>query len=169
MTHVVHTAHGIMRQDTEGGHHGGTQLVLSPMPKTGMQTLEIAQEELPKNYFWWRRSTTESKICCPYVIALQMSCPRQLTIIWTFAVWSSAVTNKRCFTKVFSTVDRTSDCRMKSSVGSHGSFFKTFKRLQQSCFSSTEQHLAPCQLSQVHTHVSQHVQCSRQNCTQCTI
>ena len=50
MTHVVHTAHGIMRQDTEGGHHGGTQLVLSPMPKTGMQTLEIAQEELPDCY-----------------------------------------------------------------------------------------------------------------------
>ena len=47
MTHSVHTAHGIMLQDTEGERHGGTQLVLSSMPQTGMQTLKIGQEELP--------------------------------------------------------------------------------------------------------------------------
>ena len=45
MTCSVHTAHDIMLQDTEGEHHG--QLVLSSMPQTGMQTLKIAQEELP--------------------------------------------------------------------------------------------------------------------------
>ena len=62
-------------------------------------------------------------LCCPFVAALQMFCPWELTILRTFAVWSSAVTNKRYFRKVFSSVDRTSDCRMKSSVGSHGKIF----------------------------------------------
>ena len=100
-------------------------------------------------------------LCCPFVAALQMSCPRELTILWTFAVWSSAVTNKTYLRKVLSSVDRTSDCRMKSSVGSHGKFL-TFKRLQHS-------NVALCQLSQVHMQVSHNGQCSRQNCTQCTI
>ena len=80
MTHSVHTAHGIMLQDTEGEHHG--QLVLSSMPQTEMQTLKIAQEERPtyreksklalcsKNYFWWRRSTTESKQNEPSLLPL---------------------------------------------------------------------------------------------------
>ena len=54
MTHSVHTAHGIMLQDTEGEHHG--QLVLSSMPQTGMQTLKIAQEELPDCYITTRKS-----------------------------------------------------------------------------------------------------------------
>ena len=31
-----------MLQDTEGEHHGGTQLALLSMPQTGMQTLEVA-------------------------------------------------------------------------------------------------------------------------------
>ena len=44
MTHSVHTAHGIMLQDTKGEHH--SQLGLSSMPQTGMQTLKIAREEL---------------------------------------------------------------------------------------------------------------------------
>ena len=50
--------------------------------------------------------------------------------------------------------------KKKSSIGR----FLTFKMLQQTCFSSTEQHLAPCPLSQVHMQVSQHRQCSRKNC-----
>ena len=50
MTHSVHTVHGIMLQDNEGEHHGGPQLVLSSMPQTAMQTLKIAQEELPECY-----------------------------------------------------------------------------------------------------------------------
>ncbi|WP_294117756.1 hypothetical protein, partial [Thiolapillus sp.] len=73
-----------MLQDTEGEHHG--QLVLSSMPQTGMQTLKIAQEELPDCYittrkspnlhivqrtiFWWRRSTTESKQNEPSLLPL---------------------------------------------------------------------------------------------------
>ena len=52
----VHTAHGIMLQDIEGEHHGGTQLVLPSMPRTGEQTLEIAQEELPDCYITTRKS-----------------------------------------------------------------------------------------------------------------
>ena len=56
MTHSVHTAHGIMLQDTEGEHHGGTQLVLSSMPQTGMQTRKIVQEELPDCYITARKS-----------------------------------------------------------------------------------------------------------------
>ena len=56
MTHSVHTAHDIMLQDTEGEHHGETQLVLSSMPQTGMQTFEIAQEELPDCYITARKS-----------------------------------------------------------------------------------------------------------------
>ena len=86
MAHPVHTARGIMRQDTEGEHHGGTQLLFSSMPQTGMQTLKIAHEELPdcyittrkspklahcsENYFWWRRSTTESKQNEPSLLPL---------------------------------------------------------------------------------------------------
>ncbi len=104
MTHSVHTAHGIMLQDTEGEHHG--QLVLSSMPQTGMQTLKIAQEELPDCYITSRKSPNlhivqrtisggeeallkanrMNLLCCPFVAALQMSCPRELTILWTFAV-----------------------------------------------------------------------------------
>ena len=54
MTHSVHTARGIMLQDIEGEHHG--QLVLSSMPQTGMQTLKIAQEELPDCFITSRKS-----------------------------------------------------------------------------------------------------------------
>ena len=101
MAHPVHTAHGIMLQDTEGEHHGGTQLLLSSMPQTGMQTLKIAQEELPDCYITSRKSQNlhivqrtisggeeallkENRmnlLCCPFVAALQMSCPRELTIL----------------------------------------------------------------------------------------
>ena len=56
MTHFVHTAHGINLQCTEGEHHGGTQLVLPSMPQTGMQTLEIAQDELPDCCITTRKS-----------------------------------------------------------------------------------------------------------------
>ena len=99
MTHSVHTAHGIMLQDTEGEHHG--QLVLSSMPQTGMQTLKIAQEELPDCYITSRKSPNlhivqrtisggeeallkanrRNVLCCPFVAALQMSCPREFTIL----------------------------------------------------------------------------------------
>ena len=153
-----------------------------------MQTLKIAQEELPDCYITTRKSPNlhivqrtmsggeeallkanrMNLLCCPFVVALQMSCPRELRILWTFAVWSSAVTNKKYFRKVLSLVDRTTVCRVKSSVGSHGKFL-TFKRLQQSCFSSTEQHVSLWQFSQVHMQVSHNGQCSRQNCTQWTI
>ena len=95
-----------MLQSTEGEHHGGTQLVLSSMPQTGMQTLKIAQEELLDCYFTTRKSPNlrivqrtifggeeallnanrRNVLCCPFVAALQMSCPRQLTILSTFAV-----------------------------------------------------------------------------------
>ena len=101
MTHSVHTAHDIMLQDTEGEHHGGTKLVLSSVPLTDMQTLKIAQEELPDCYITSRKSPNlhivqrtisageeallkANKInllCCPFVAALQMSCPRELTIL----------------------------------------------------------------------------------------
>ena len=54
MMHSVHTSHGIMLQDTEGEHHG--QLILSSMPQTGLQTLKIAQEELPDRYITTRKS-----------------------------------------------------------------------------------------------------------------
>ena len=105
MTHFVHTAHGIMLQDTEEEHLG--QLVLSSMPRTGMQTLKIAQEELPDCCYITTRKSPNLHIvqrtisggeeallkanrmnllCCPFVAALQMSCPRELTILWTFAV-----------------------------------------------------------------------------------
>ena len=93
MTHPVHTAHGIMLQDTEGEHHG--QLVLSSMPQTGMQTLNIAQEELPDCYITTRKSPNfhivqrtisggeeallkanrMNLLCCPFVAALQIFCP----------------------------------------------------------------------------------------------
>ena len=56
MMHSVHTSHGIMLQDTEGEHHGGTQLVLSSMPQKGVQTLKIAREELPDRYITTRKS-----------------------------------------------------------------------------------------------------------------
>ena len=46
MTHSVHTAHDIMLQDTEGERRGRTQLVLTSMPQTGRQALNLAQEEL---------------------------------------------------------------------------------------------------------------------------
>ena len=101
MTHSVHTAHGIMLQDTEGERHGGTQLVLSSMPQTGMQTPKIAQEELLDCYITTRKSPNlhivqrtisggaeavlkanrMNLLCCPFVAALQMSCPRELTIL----------------------------------------------------------------------------------------
>ena len=101
MTYSVHTAHGIMLQDTEGEHRGGTQLVLPSMPQTGMQTLEIAQEELPDCYITTRKSTNlhiyqrtiscgeeallkanrMDLLCCLFAAALQMSCPRELTIL----------------------------------------------------------------------------------------
>ena len=45
-----------MLQDTDGEHRGGTQLLLLPEPQTGMQTLEIAQEELPDCYITSRKS-----------------------------------------------------------------------------------------------------------------
>ena len=89
-----------MLQDTEGEHYGGTQLVLSSMPQTGMQTLKIAQEELPehhyqeksklahcsKNYFFGGeeallKANRMNLLCCPFVAALQMSCPKELTIL----------------------------------------------------------------------------------------
>ena len=92
-----------MLQDTEGEHRGGTQLVLPSMPQTGMQTLEIAQEELPDCYITTRKSPnlhivqrtisgaeeallkanriSMNLLCCPFVAALQMSCPRELTIL----------------------------------------------------------------------------------------
>ena len=88
MTHSVHTAHGIMLQDTEGEHHG--QLVLSSMPQTEMQTLKIAPEELPDCYITSRKSSNlhivqrtisggeeallkanrMNLLCCPFVAAL---------------------------------------------------------------------------------------------------
>ena len=101
MTHSVHIAHGIMLQDTEGERHGGTQLVLLSMPQTGMQTPKIAQEELLDCYITTRKSPNlhivqrtisggeeallkanrMNLLCCPFVAALQMSCPRELTIL----------------------------------------------------------------------------------------
>ena len=88
-----------MLQDTEGEHHG--QLVLSSMLQTGMQTLKIAQEELPDCYITSRKSPNlhivqriisggeeallkangMNLLCCPFVAALQMSCPGELTIL----------------------------------------------------------------------------------------
>ena len=56
MTHSVHTAHGIMLQDIEEEHPGRTQLVSSSMPQTGMQTLTIAEEELPDSYITTMKS-----------------------------------------------------------------------------------------------------------------
>ena len=91
-----------MLQDTEGEHPGGTQLVLSSMPQTGMQTLNIAKEGLPdccyittrksKNLHIVQRTISGGEeallkanrinlLCCPFVAALQMSCPRELTIL----------------------------------------------------------------------------------------
>ena len=84
MTHSVHTAHGIMLQDTE------EELVLSSMPQTGMPTLKIAQEELPDCYITSRKSPNfhivqrtisggeeallkanrRNVLCCPFVAAL---------------------------------------------------------------------------------------------------
>ena len=88
MIHSVHTAHGIMLQDTDEEHHG--QLVLSSMPQTEMQTLKIAQEELPDCYITSRKSPNlhivqrtisggdeallkanrRNVLCCPFVAAL---------------------------------------------------------------------------------------------------
>ena len=91
-----------MLQDIEGEHHSGVELVLSSMPQTGMQTLKIAREELPDCcYITTRKSLnlhivqrtisggeeallTADKInllSCPFVAVLQMSCPRELTIL----------------------------------------------------------------------------------------
>ena len=101
MTHSLHSAHGIMLQDTEGEHHDRTQVVLSSMPQTGMQTLEIVQEELPDSYITTRKSPNlhivqrtisggeeallkanrMNLLCCPFEAALQMSCPGELTIL----------------------------------------------------------------------------------------
>ena len=84
-----------MLQDTEEEHHGGTQLVLLSMLQTGMQTLEIAQEELPDCYITTTKSpnlhivqrTISGReeallkanrmilLCCPFVAALQIFCP----------------------------------------------------------------------------------------------
>ena len=106
MTHFVHAANGILLQDTEGEHHGGTQLVLSPMPQTGMQTLEVAQKELSDCYITIRKNPNlhfvqrtisggeeallkanrMNFLCCPFVAALQMSCPRKLTKL-CFVTW----------------------------------------------------------------------------------
>ena len=101
MTHSVHTAHGMMLQDTEGEHLGGTQLVLSFMPQTGMQTLETAPEELPDCYITTRKSPNlhivqrtisggeeallkanrMNLLCCPFVTAPHMSYSIELTIL----------------------------------------------------------------------------------------
>ena len=90
MTHSVHTAYGIMLQDTEGEHHGGTLLVLSSMAQTGMQTLKIAQEELPDCYITTRKSPNlhivqrtiscgeenrMSLLCCPFVALCRCHAP----------------------------------------------------------------------------------------------
>ncbi|WP_419587557.1 hypothetical protein [Thiolapillus sp.] len=76
-------------------------LFLSSMPQTGMQTLKIAQEELSDCYITTRKSPNlhivqrtisggeeallkanrMNLLCCPFVAALQMSCPRELTIL----------------------------------------------------------------------------------------
>ena len=76
-------------------------LFLSCMPQTGMQTLKIAQEELSDCFITTRKSPNlhivqriisggeeallkangMNLLCCPFVAALQMSCPRELTIL----------------------------------------------------------------------------------------
>ena len=76
-------------------------LFLSSMPQTGMQTLKIAQEKLSDCYITTRKSPNlhivqrtifrgeealmkanrMNFLCCPFVAALQMSCPRKLTIL----------------------------------------------------------------------------------------
>ena len=101
MTHSVHTAHGIMLQDIEEEHPGRTQLVSSSMPQTGMQTLTIAEEELPDSYITTMKSpnlhivqktisggekallkaSRMDLLCCPFAAVLQMSCPREFTIL----------------------------------------------------------------------------------------
>ena len=106
MTHSVHTAHGITLQDTEGEQQGGTPLVLSSMPQTGMQTLKIGPRRTHYCYITTRKSPNlhivqrtifggeeallkanrKNLLCCPFVAALQMSCTRELTILGTFAV-----------------------------------------------------------------------------------
>ena len=105
MTQYVHTAHGIMLQDIEGEHHGGTKLVLPSMSQTGMQTLEIAQE-FPDCYITTRKSpelhivqrtisggeeallkaNRMSLLYCPFVTALQMSHRKELIILRNSAV-----------------------------------------------------------------------------------
>ena len=77
------------------------ELNLLSMPQTGMQTLKIAQEELPDCYITTRKSPNlhivqrtisggeeallkanrMSLLCCPFVAALQMSGSRELTIL----------------------------------------------------------------------------------------
>ena len=72
------------------------ELNLLSMPQTGMQTLKIAQEELPDCYITTRKSPNlhivqrtisgdeeallkanrMNLLCCPFVAALQMSCLR---------------------------------------------------------------------------------------------
>ena len=79
----------------EGEHHGGTQLALSSIPERGTQTFKIAQEELLYCYITTRKSPNVhivqrtifggeeallkanrmNLLCCPFVAALQMSCP----------------------------------------------------------------------------------------------
>ena len=83
-----------MLQDTEGEHPAGTQLVLPFMLQTGMQTFEIAPEELTDCYVTTRKSpnlhidqrtipggeeallpkaNTMHLLCCPFVTALPES------------------------------------------------------------------------------------------------
>ena len=176
MTHSVHIAYCIMLQDTEGEHHGGTQLVLSSMPQTGMQTSEITQElhtprlqhhyqekskpaHCSKNYFVVARGTAESKQNEPSLLPL-CNC--------SAGVLSQRAHNPLNFCRVVLCRNKQEIVqkgfqlsrqdiiqpkkKKKSSIGR----FLTFKMLQQTCFSSTEQHLAPCQLSQVYMQVSQH-------------
>ena len=77
------------------------ELNLLSMPQTGMQTLKIAQEELPDCYITTRKSpnlnivqrtisggeeallkaSRMNLLCCPLVVALQMPCPRELTLL----------------------------------------------------------------------------------------
>ena len=78
----------------------GTHVVLSSMPQTGMETLKIAGEELPDCYITTGKSPNLhivqrtisggeealpkanriNLLSCPFEAALQMSCPRELTI-----------------------------------------------------------------------------------------
>ena len=77
------------------------ELNLLSMPQTGLPTLKIAQEELPDSYITTRKSpnlnivqrtisggeeallkaSRMNLLCCPLVVALQMPCPRELTLL----------------------------------------------------------------------------------------